>query len=177
MSARRQNLICPRSAKHRDRFRTVRLSHCCATPHRTALHRRCCVLEGSVLGPNSSAHVRFSLRGRVIDCRHDCCRFCRRLFIQTEPTPNPESLKFLPGKPVLESGAREFRSFREAQASPLAKKLLQTDGDATVFLSTDFVTISKTPDADWLTLKPQIFEVHSLPEQQCALLSSQQARP
>ena len=80
------------------------------------------------------------------------------MFIQTEPTPNPESLKFLPGKPVLEAGAREFRSFREAQASPLAKMLLQTEGVSTVFLSTDFVTISKTPDADWLTLKPQIFE-------------------
>ena len=63
------------------------------------------------------------------------------MFIQTEPTPNPDSLKFLPGKQVLESGARDFRSFRDAQASPLAKKIFQMDGVTGVFLSTDFVTV------------------------------------
>ena len=84
--------------------------------------------------------------------------FRRSLFIQTEPTPNPDSLKFLPGKPVLEGGmARDFRSFREAQVSPLAKALFQTEGVAGVFLATDFITISKADDAEWLTLKPQLF--------------------
>lgn len=51
------------------------------------------------------------------------------MFIQTEVTPNPDSLKFMPGRDVLGSGiARDFRSFREAQASPLAKRLFQMDG-------------------------------------------------
>lgn len=79
------------------------------------------------------------------------------MFIQTEPTPNPDSLKFIPGKPVLSSGTRDFRNFREAQLSPLAKKFFQMDGISGVFLATDFVTVSKQEDADWLTLKPQIF--------------------
>ena len=83
--------------------------------------------------------------------------FVRRMFIQTESTPNPDSLKFLPGKPVLESGAREYKSFREAQASPLARALFKTEGVAGVFLASDFVTVSKAANVEWLTLKPQIF--------------------
>ena len=83
--------------------------------------------------------------------------FRRSMFIQTEPTPNPDSLKFLPGKPVLDVGqTRDYRSFREAQASPLAKALFQTEGVAGVFLSADFITISKSDEAEWLTLKPQV---------------------
>ena len=80
------------------------------------------------------------------------------MFIQTESTPNPESLKFVPGKPVLEGGqSRDFRSLREAQASPLARKLFQTEGVVGVYLAGDFVTVSKESAAEWLTLKPQIF--------------------
>ena len=83
----------------------------------------------------------------------------RSLFIQTEPTPNPDSLKFLPGKPVLDGGGmgRDFRSFREAQISPLAKTLFQTEGVEGVFLAADFITVSKNGEAEWLTLKPQLF--------------------
>jgi len=81
----------------------------------------------------------------------------RSMFIQTESTPNPDSLKFLPGKEVLEAGSRDYRSFREAAASPLAKRLFSTEGVAGVFLAADFITVSKTKDADWLTLKPQLF--------------------
>jgi len=79
------------------------------------------------------------------------------MFIQTEPTPNPDSLKFLPGKQVLENGARDFRNFRDAQVSPLAKKIFQMEGVTGVFLTTDFVTVSKGEDTDWTTLKPQVF--------------------
>ena len=79
------------------------------------------------------------------------------MFIQTESTPNPDSFKFLPGKEVLPRGSRDFRSFREAQVSPLAKKIFQMDGVTGVFLSSDFVTVSKDNDADWLVLKPQVF--------------------
>lgn len=68
-------------------------------------------------------------------------RRVRSMFIQTEQTPNPDSLKFLPGKQVLDAGSRDFRSFRDAQISPLAKKLFQMDGVSGVFLSTDFITV------------------------------------
>ena len=81
----------------------------------------------------------------------------RTMFIQTEPTPNPDSLKFLPGKAVLDSGTRDFSNFREAQASPLAKKLMQVDGVRGVFFSTEFVTVSKEEAAEWPTLKPLVF--------------------
>mmetsp|Transcript_5837 Transcript_5837/g.8556 ORF Transcript_5837/g.8556 Transcript_5837/m.8556 type:complete len:250 (+) Transcript_5837:2-751(+) len=81
----------------------------------------------------------------------------RRLFIQTESTPNPEALKFIPGKPVLESGTRDFRSLKEAQASPLARRLFAAEGVASVFLSVEFVTVGKSKEADWLALKPLVF--------------------
>ena len=81
----------------------------------------------------------------------------RRLFIQTESTPNPEALKFLPGKDVLESGSRDFRSLKDAQASPLARRLFATEGVTSVFLAADFVTVSKSDEMDWVALKPQIF--------------------
>lgn len=81
----------------------------------------------------------------------------RSLFIQTENTPNPESLKFLPGKPVLESGTAEFRSFRDAQASPLAKRLFQIDGVKSVFFAQDFITITKDPAIAWSIIKPSVF--------------------
>ena len=82
------------------------------------------------------------------------------MFIQTEPTPNPDSLKFNPGKDVLgEAGvmSRDFRSLKEAQSSPLAKRLFQTEGVVGVFLAADFISVTKTDDADWLTIKPQVF--------------------
>ena len=79
------------------------------------------------------------------------------MFIQTEPTPNPDSLKFLPGKTVLDGGTRDFANFREAQASPLASKLMRVDGVRGVFFSTEFVTVSKEEEAQWPTLKPLIF--------------------
>lgn len=81
----------------------------------------------------------------------------RSLFIQTENTPNPESLKFLPGKPVLESGTAEFRSFRDAQASPLAKRLFQIDGVKSVFFAQDFITITKDASIAWSVIKPHVF--------------------
>jgi len=81
----------------------------------------------------------------------------RRLFIQTETTPNPESLKFIPGKPVLESGTRDYRSLKDAQASPLARRLFATEGVSSVFLSTDFLTVGKQKDSSWVALKPLVF--------------------
>ena len=77
------------------------------------------------------------------------------MFIQTEATPNPATLKFLPGQPVMQSGSADFPSAEGADASPLASRIFQVDGVAAVFLGTDFVTVTKT-DVDWAHIKPAI---------------------
>ena len=77
------------------------------------------------------------------------------MFIQTEATPNPATLKFLPGKIVLEDGTMDFRSTQEAEASPLAEKLFTIDGVEGVFFGFDFVSVTKG-DADWQHIKPAI---------------------
>ncbi|MFD3264824.1 MULTISPECIES: NifU family protein [unclassified Phenylobacterium] len=78
------------------------------------------------------------------------------MFIQTEPTPNPEVLKFLPGQTVLAEGSRDFRSPLEAEASPLAADLFEIDGVDRVFFGLDFVTVGKHPDHDWPHLKAPV---------------------
>jgi Fe-S cluster biogenesis protein NfuA len=79
------------------------------------------------------------------------------MFIQTEQTPNPASLKFLPGCEVMVRGTAEFRSADDAaKASPLAARLFTIHGVSGVFLSGDFVTVTKAGDFDWSLLKPQI---------------------
>jgi Fe-S cluster biogenesis protein NfuA len=77
------------------------------------------------------------------------------MFIQTEATPNPQTLKFLPGKVVLDSGTAEFRSLEDAEESPLAERLFAIPGVTGVFFGYDFVTVSKD-DSDWAHLKPAI---------------------
>jgi len=78
------------------------------------------------------------------------------MFILTEQTPNPATLKFLPGRDVTGRGAADFTDAAEAQRSPLAARLFAVDGVAGVFLGADFVTITKTADSEWHILKPQI---------------------
>src|SRR5215471_15549304 len=78
------------------------------------------------------------------------------MFIQTEQTPNPEVLKFLPGQEVMGEGSREFRTDEEAQASPLASSLFALEGVRRVFFGPDFVTVSKAPGQDWSGLKAPI---------------------
>jgi len=78
------------------------------------------------------------------------------MFIQTEPTPNPTSLKFLPGEPVLGQGTAQFDAAEKAGASPLATRLFRLQGVATVFLGGDFITVSKADSADWSVLKPMV---------------------
>jgi Fe-S cluster biogenesis protein NfuA len=78
------------------------------------------------------------------------------MFIQTEETPNPAALKFLPGKAVLDSGVADFTSRDAAQRSPLARLLFEIDGVAGVFLGSDFVTVTKTADKTWQVLKPMV---------------------
>ena len=77
------------------------------------------------------------------------------MFIQTEPTPNPATLKFLPGKPVLDQGTADYRSVGDASGSPLARRLFEVDGVTGVFLGTDFISVTKT-DGEWQHLKPAI---------------------
>ncbi len=78
------------------------------------------------------------------------------MFIQTEVTPNPEVLKFLPGREVLGTGSRELSSASEAAASPLATALFEIDQVARVFLGPDFLTVTRAEGGDWAFLKAPI---------------------
>lgn len=77
------------------------------------------------------------------------------MFIQTEPTPNPATLKFIPGKPVLGDGTADYRQPDEAALSPLAKRIFAIDGIRGVFLGSDFISVTKGDD-EWAHLKPAI---------------------
>ena len=81
------------------------------------------------------------------------------MFIQTEETPNPSTLKFLPGREVLPNGSMDFRSEQDAKNSPLAEALFNVDGVVGVFLSDDFITITKRDDKDWHLMKPGLLGV------------------
>jgi Fe-S cluster biogenesis protein NfuA len=81
------------------------------------------------------------------------------MFIQTEETPNPATLKFLPGRDVMESGTADFASADIAARSPLAERLFRVDGVERVFLGQDFVTVTKTDAKDWAVLKPALLGV------------------
>jgi Fe-S cluster biogenesis protein NfuA len=78
------------------------------------------------------------------------------MFIQTESTPNPATLKFLPGQTVLEAGTADFPSAESAEASPLATRIFATNGVAGVFFGGDFVTVTKADDVEWDHIKPAI---------------------
>ncbi|TBW36412.1 NifU family protein [Siculibacillus lacustris] len=77
------------------------------------------------------------------------------MFIETEVTPNPATLKFVPGRAVLAEGSREFRDRTAAAASPLAERLFEIDGVTAVFLGADFVAVTKD-GPEWQHLKPAI---------------------
>lgn len=78
------------------------------------------------------------------------------MFIQTETTPNPATLKFLPGRDVLPDGSVNFIAATEAEASPLASRLFTVPGVEGVFLGADFVTVTKAGTRDWTELKPAL---------------------
>ena len=78
------------------------------------------------------------------------------MFIQTEDTPNPETLKFIPGDIILKTGTADFSSKDVASDSPLASRLFEIDGVSRVFLATDFISVTKDPQLDWNNLKPSI---------------------
>lgn len=85
-------------------------------------------------------------------------RSSRSFFIQAEATPNLDSIKFRPGKPVLQSNQTvEFLSKRDAMRSPLATSLFRIDGVTSVLFGNDFITITKDSDSNWQLMKPDIY--------------------
>ena len=78
------------------------------------------------------------------------------MFIQTESTPNPATLKFLPGQTVLEMGTADFPTLEAGQASPLAKRIFATGSVTGVFFGNDFVTVTKAEGTEWDHIKPAI---------------------
>ena len=78
------------------------------------------------------------------------------MFIQTQDTPNPATLKFIPGVPVMDAGTADFPAAESASSSPLARRLFQIDGVRGVFLGGDFVAVTKDEALDWFALKPSI---------------------
>jgi|TARA_B110000093_G_scaffold33029_1_gene33832 Fe-S cluster biogenesis protein NfuA len=78
------------------------------------------------------------------------------MFIQTESTPNPATLKFLPGQSVMDIGTADFPSSESAAASPLAERLFAVEGTEGVFFGADFVTITKTETIEWDHIKPAL---------------------
>ena len=81
------------------------------------------------------------------------------MFIQTEATPNPATLKFIPGQRILDEGSMEFTSAEGCAESPFAQRLFTLQGVKSVFLGGDFVSISKHDDTDWSMLKPMVMAV------------------
>ena len=78
------------------------------------------------------------------------------MFIQTEQTPNPQTLKFLPGKVVMDDGTAFYQNLEEASNSPFAKRLFEVDGVNGVFFGSDFITITKSDSIDWQVMKPLV---------------------
>jgi NFU1 iron-sulfur cluster scaffold homolog, mitochondrial len=81
------------------------------------------------------------------------------MFIETEGTPNPATLKFLPGRAVMDHGTADFAAPETAEPSPLARTLFDLPGVARVFLGGDFITVTKTDAITWQELKPQVLGV------------------
>ncbi|MBM7404574.1 Fe-S cluster biogenesis protein NfuA [Sphingomonas sp. JUb134] len=81
------------------------------------------------------------------------------MLIETEPTPNPATLKFLPGRVVMETGTRDFATPEEAEISPLAEAIFAL-GDVTgVFFGRDFVSVTAAPGVEWPSLKPDVVAI------------------
>lgn len=81
------------------------------------------------------------------------------MLIETEATPNPATLKFLPGRTVMDAGTRDFATPEEAEASPLAEAIFNL-GDVTgVFFGRDFVSVTAAPGVEWPSLKPDVLAI------------------
>ncbi len=78
------------------------------------------------------------------------------MFIQTEDTPNPKTLKFIPGKIILDKGSLEFKTKEEAKKNILANLLFEDENVSSVFIGKDFITITKENDLEWDMVKPNL---------------------
>ena len=81
------------------------------------------------------------------------------MLIQTEPTPNPATLKFLPGEAVMTAGTRDFATPEEAEASPLAEAIFSLGDVEGVFFGRDFISVTAAPGVEWRQLKPQVLGI------------------
>src|SRR5277367_6343847 len=89
---------------------------------------------------------------------NDIAKGSGRMFIQTEATPNPATLKFLPDRAVLDEGTFEALDAEQAERSPLAKALMELPGVGGVFLAPDFISVTKT-EGEWQHLRPAVLGV------------------
>ncbi len=78
------------------------------------------------------------------------------MFIQTEDTPNPATMKFLPGQALMTEGTRDYTAPEQAETSPLARSLFRINGVTGVFLARDFLTVTKDAESDWRTLRAKV---------------------
>lgn len=83
----------------------------------------------------------------------------KAMLIQTETTPNPATLKFLPGQAVMTAGTRDFATPEDAESSPLAEAIYSTGDVEGVFFGSDFISVTAAPGVDWAYLKPQVLSV------------------
>lgn len=81
------------------------------------------------------------------------------MLIETETTPNPATLKFLPGRKVMDAGTRDFATPEEAEASPLAEALFSLGDVSGVFFGGDFISVTAAPSVEWRDLRPQVLSV------------------
>ncbi|KAF9144173.1 NifU-like protein 5, mitochondrial [Linnemannia schmuckeri] len=132
-----------------------------ATPKRTLL-TAAVIPQRTLINSTSSSAAHISLHRAAVPSKAlrtniYAVQQLRTMFIQTDTTPNQDSLKFIPGVAVMPNGTAEFLDARNAMGSPLAKKLFQIDGVRGVFFGPDFLTITKDQDAIWQLMKPDIY--------------------
>ncbi|KAI4456806.1 iron-sulfur cluster scaffold protein nfu-related [Holotrichia oblita] len=127
---------------------------------RNSLRLCSCVLKASRFKATpSQKNVDKIIPINNIQCRNFMVSPSLSMFVQTQETPNPNSLKFLPGVSVLEAGqTMDFPSVEAAISSPLGKMLFRIEGVKGIFLGPDFITVTKVDDdVEWKLLKPEIF--------------------
>uniref|UniRef100_A0A8C6RMK4 NFU1 iron-sulfur cluster scaffold homolog, mitochondrial n=1 Tax=Nannospalax galili TaxID=1026970 RepID=A0A8C6RMK4_NANGA len=120
------------------------------------LGRRCCPVTNLYTIKKQPLHQ--FVRRPLFPQHSALCNTVRFMFIQTQDTPNPNSLKFIPGKPVLEMRTMDFPTPAAAFRSPLARQLFRIEGVKSVFFGPDFITVTKeNEELDWNLLKPDIY--------------------
>ncbi|XP_049876521.1 NFU1 iron-sulfur cluster scaffold homolog, mitochondrial-like [Pectinophora gossypiella] len=138
----------------RNSLKVLRTTNSCGRVCTSAINRHGDLRQFSGLS-RSSEEIKIVTRSQILP---NMCP-CRTMFIQTQDTPNPNSLKFLPGTKVLEAGQTlDFPNIGAAKCSPLAKMLFRIEGVKSVFFGPEFITVTKQDDdTEWKLLKPEIY--------------------